>query len=125
MSHFTDIKTQIRDKDVLAAACRELDLAVLENSEARGYIKNKTRGDLVICLKGPYDIAANRQADGTYTLRTDWWDGHVAKEVGENYGRLIKHYGVQTTMREARNRGHMVRCIHKTNGDIAVQITGV
>ena len=68
MSHFTEIKTQIKDIEALHAACQELGLTLLQNAEARGYYENKTKGDYVIQLKGPYDIALNKQPDGTYGL---------------------------------------------------------
>ncbi len=60
-----------------------------------------------IQLKGPYDIAVEpaRENDGSYGLTTDWWDGHVVKEVGIGYGRLLQSYGVHKTIREARSRG--------------------
>jgi len=37
MSHFTTIKTQIKDINALRAACTELGLPLLENAAARGY----------------------------------------------------------------------------------------
>ena len=37
MSHFTTIKTQIRDTEALSAACTELGLELIPNAEARGY----------------------------------------------------------------------------------------
>ena len=42
-------------------------------------------------LKGPYDIALNKQPDGSYGLTTDWWDGHVEKEVGKDYGVALSN----------------------------------
>ena len=42
MSHFTEIKTQIKDIEALRLACQELGLPLLQNSEARGYYENKT-----------------------------------------------------------------------------------
>src|SRR5262245_31416760 len=94
MSHFTTIKTQIKDINALRAACKELGFAVLQNASARGYINNQTQGEYVIKLNGPYDIALNQNPDGTYGLTTDWWDGHVEKEVGANFGKLLQLYGV-------------------------------
>jgi hypothetical protein len=38
-------------------------------------------GDYVVRLKGPSDIAVNQQPDATSGLTTDWWDGHIEKEV--------------------------------------------
>jgi hypothetical protein len=73
MSHFTTIKTQIKDIAALEAACKELSLPLLQNASARGYAGQTRRGDFVIQLAGPYDIAVNRQPDGTFGLTTDWW----------------------------------------------------
>jgi hypothetical protein len=40
MSHFTTIKTQIKDIDALRSACQELGLPLLQNADARGYVSN-------------------------------------------------------------------------------------
>ena len=37
MSHFTTIKTQIRDVEALRMAVKELGLTLAENASARGY----------------------------------------------------------------------------------------
>ena len=121
MSHFTTIETQIRDVSALRDACRELGVELIENAEARGYGSSKQHGDFVIRLRGPYDIAVNRQPDGTYGLTTDWWDGHVEKEVGTNYGRLLQLYGVHKTRIEAQKKGYTVR--RQTLGDGAIKLT--
>ncbi|NBR88115.1 MAG: DUF1257 domain-containing protein [Verrucomicrobia bacterium] len=118
MSHFTTIKTQIKDVEALRSAVNELGLRLIPNTEARGYISNKTRGDYVIRLKGPYDIAVNQQPDGTYGLTTDWWDGHVEKEVGSNFGRLLQLYGVHKASMEARKKGYSVLRNQQPNGSI-------
>ena len=85
MSHFVTINTQIRDVAALRAACGELGLQVHDNTTARGYATANTPGEHVIRLRGPYDIALNRDTkDQPFGLTTDWWDGHVAKEVGKD-----------------------------------------
>jgi len=118
MSHFTTIKTQIKDVEALRSAVNELGLRLIPNTEARGYISNKTKGDFVIRLKGPYDIAVNQQPDGTFGLTTDWWDGHVEKEVGSNFGRLLQLYGVHKASMEARKKGYSVLRKQQPNGSI-------
>ena len=125
MSHFATIQTQIKDIVALKAACNELGVSVLENNEARGYSVNSQHGDYVIRLKGPYDIAANKQQDGTYGLTTDWWDGHVEKEVGKDFGKLIQLYGVYKATAEARRKGHVVQRRAMANGSIKLCIGGV
>ena len=118
MSHFTTIKTQIKDVEAMRSAVNELGLKLIPNTEARGYISNKTKGDYVIRLKGPYDVALNQQPDGTFGLTTDWWDGHVEKEVGKDFGRLLQLYGVQKASMEARKKGYSVMRNLQPNGSI-------
>lgn len=109
MSHFTDVDIEIRDIEALKAACAELGLPVAGNTTARGYGENLHRGEFVIRLKGPYDIAVNRAEDGRWTLTADLWAGHVEKEVGPKFGRLRQMYGVHRTLREAQRLGLKAR----------------
>ena len=125
MSHFTEIKTQIKDMEALRLACQELGLNLLQNAEARGYYENKTKGDYVIQLKGPYDIALNKQADGTFGITSDLWNGHVEKEVGQKYGKLLQLYGVHKATIEARKKGLSVLRRQKQDGSIKLVLMGV
>jgi hypothetical protein len=126
MSHFTTILTQIRDVDALEAACAELGVELLRDTEARGFANSTRHGELVVRLKGPYDIAATRANpnDGTepYELSTDWWNGHVEREVGPNFGRLLQLYGVHKTMREAAKKHLRVTRRQETDGSIKLTL---
>ena len=125
MSHFTEIKTQIKDIEALRAACQEMGLTLLQNADVRGYYENKTKGEYVIRLKGPYDIAVNKQADGTFGLNADLWNGHVENEVGQGYGKLLQLYGVHKASIEARKNGLSVLRRHQPNGSIKLVLMGV
>ena len=124
MSHFTTIKTQIRDIEALRRACTELGLSLLDKAEARGYANQNKVGDHVIRLKGPYDIALTKSQDGSYELTTDWWDGHVEKEVGPNFGKLLQLYGVHKAILEARKKGLSVLRKAKQDGSIKLILIG-
>ena len=125
MSHFVTIKTEIKDIAALRDACTELGLSVLENTDARGFAGATHRGDHVIRLKGPFDIAVNRQPDGDFHLSCDWWDGHVEQEVGKNYGRLLQLYAAHKTTREARRKGLTVQRTQRSDGSIKLTIGGL
>ena len=125
MSHFVTIRTQIKDIPALMLACMELGLLLIQNNEARGYGKRWTPGDYVIKLKGPYDIALNKQPDGTYGMTTDWWDGHVEKEVGKDFGRLLQLYGAYKAAAEAKRKGYLVQRHAMKDGSIKLVIQGV
>ena len=125
MSHFTTIQTQIRDISALRAACNELGLKIATRTTARGYGGNKHKGDLVIRLNGPYDIAVNEQKDGSFGLTCDWWGKHVEREVGKNYGKLLQLYGVCKAQSEARRKGYTTRRQALKDGSIKLTIGGV
>jgi hypothetical protein len=125
MSHFASVQTLVRDAAALKSACAELGLQVLDNAVARGYGSNTVKGDLVIRLKGPYDIALNKQADGSYGLTTDWWGGHVEKEVGKDYGRLLQLYAVHKAQIEARKKGLTIRRQALGDGSVKLVIGGL
>lgn len=126
MSHFTTIHTQVRDLDALAEACAELGLALVPDAVCRGYAGMLRKAPHVIRLKGPYDIAVepSKETEGTYGLTTDWWDGHVAKEVGPNYGRLLQSYGIHKTLREAARRGLRVHRRQEQDGSVLLTLEG-
>jgi hypothetical protein len=123
MSHFTTIQTQIRDLDALRDASVEMGFLFLKDSKCRGYASMTRTAPHVIQLKGPYDIAVepDKENPGSYGLTTDWWGGHVAKEVGTGYGRLLQSYGIHKTMREARSRG--LRSTRRIEADGSVLLT--
>jgi hypothetical protein len=126
MSHFTTIQTQVRDLEALRDACSELGLQLKSKTPCRGYARQTRQCDHTIVLKGPYDIAVDpaEAKDGTYGFTTDWWDGHVAKEVGPGYGRLLQSYGVHKTLREARARGLRTQRRVEQDGSILITLEG-
>lgn len=77
--------------------------AVGEKVLARGYYGPR-KCDAVLKLKGDYDVALDRQTDGTFALSVDWYGG-AAREVGENFKKLLQLYGVHKATLEARRRG--------------------
>ena len=109
MSHYTNVDIEVRDIDALKDACNELGLPVEKAGMARGYGESLRRAEYVVKLRGPYDIAVDRQADGRWTLSADLWQGHVEREVGSKFGRLRQFYGVHRTLREAQRLGLKAR----------------
>ncbi len=124
MSHFTTIKTQIKDIAALNLACTEMGLKLITNTKARGYNQEMRNGEFVIQLKGPYDIAVNKQPDGTFGLTTDWWNGHVEREVGKGYSKLLQLYAVHKASLEARKKGYSVLRKSQQDGSIKLVLIG-
>lgn len=126
MSHFTTIQTEVRDLDALHNACIEMDLKLASEVMCRGYGGINRTAHRIIQLKGPYDIAVDpsEKNDGSFNLTTDWWNGHVEKEVGAGYGRLLQTYGVHKTLIEARRRGLRATRRQQDDGCILVTLEG-
>jgi hypothetical protein len=124
MSHFTTIKTEIKDIEALHSACKEMGLGLVADAEARGYANQFRHGDYVIRLSGPYDIAVNRSIGDTHELTTDWWGGHVEKETGPAFGKLLQLYGVHKATAEARKKGLSVLRRAKKDGSIKLILLG-
>lgn len=127
MSHWTNINVQIRSLESARAACRELgvDLIVAQPGQqvqARGYNGLTRSAEAMIKLAGPYDVALNRQADGTYTMACDFWGGHVAKQLGKNCQKFTQLYGVHQAIRSAP-RGAIARRVMGAKGAINVILT--
>jgi hypothetical protein len=125
MSHWTTVKTQIRDIAALHRAANELGLTMKENAQARGYYQSMT-AEYVLETKQPcpYDIAVNRLHDGTFQLVTDWHAGGVAAQVGQDFKKLIQLYGVHKATMEARKKGLNVSRTTLANGSIKLAIQG-
>lgn len=127
MSHWATIKTEVRDLAAVHAAAVEMALTLQvaqpgQKVKARGYYATKDC-DAVLKLKGPYDVALDRQPDGTYTLTTDWYGG-AEKEVGKGFQKLIQLYGVNKATLEARRRGLLVQRQAGQNGAINLVLSG-
>jgi len=126
MSHWTTVKTQIKDIKALQAAAKELGLQFIKNGIARGYGKQTKTAPYVIGTgtNCPYDIAVEANADGTFGLVTDWWNGHVEKLVGKGFSKLTQLYGVHKATLEAKKKGFMVARKQLNNGGIQLTVTG-
>jgi hypothetical protein len=108
----------------LGEACSELGFKLQEKTPCRGFAGVTRTAHRTIVLKVPYDVAVDPQQDGTFGLTTDWWGGHVERETGPGFGRLLQAYGVHKTCREARVRGLRATRITEADGTILVALEG-
>lgn len=80
MSHFVKIRTQIREREHLVQALRDLhhQFQEGENLPVRGWSGNRERAEVVVDTGSEYDIGFRRQAEA-YELVADWWgvEGHT------------------------------------------------
>ncbi|HTL88302.1 MAG TPA: DUF1257 domain-containing protein [Leptolyngbya sp.] len=77
MSHFTPIKVEIKQGEMLHQALRELGYKVEQNSFVRGYQGDKTQADYVIRRSNDYDLGFRREGDDQYVLIADFWGARI------------------------------------------------
>ena len=85
MSHFTTIRTVIRDKALLCDSLRHLHHNFQEGERVliRGYQGNTAHGEVVVNTGCQYDIGFQRQQDQTFAVCADWWGVHNNTRIRE------------------------------------------
>lgn len=75
MSHFTQVKTQIKDRTLLKKALEKLGHTVVEGEQGtcvRGYMGNTLPAEFKILTSTHYDIGFQKDEEGNYSFVGDW-----------------------------------------------------
>lgn len=72
MSHFSAIRVQIKNGDVLKEALQALGYRVQQAAEVRGYRGEKTFADYVIQRSNGYDVGFRKGTDDNYEIISDF-----------------------------------------------------
>lgn len=107
MSHFTNVRTEIRDMEALENALSSMHLNMEHNAKCR-YYYGTTIKENVAHLPGPYDVAFEKDVNGAYNISADFYGGHVAKTIGANGAILIGRYTMEKLKKEAKKLGFKV-----------------
>lgn len=76
MSHFTTIKVEIRNGEILHQVLQELGYRVERHAKVRGYQGRQVEADYVIRQSNGYDLGF-RQDDDRYELVADFWGAKI------------------------------------------------
>jgi hypothetical protein len=110
MSHFLRIQTQLREREQLLGALRDLHYQhqVSPNQAndllVRGYAGNRERAEVVLSTGCAYDIGFQRKTDG-YEVVADWWgvEGNSPVRQREFIQQVSRQYAynvIRDQMRE-------------------------
>lgn len=102
MSHFINIRTQIREREHLVQALRDLHYqfqvspAQTNDLVVRGYHGNRERAEVIVDTGTAYDIGFQKKA-GNYEVCADWWgveQGRIKQvtflqQLNQQYARHI------------------------------------
>jgi hypothetical protein len=105
MSHFTTIKVQIKQGEVLLDVLQELGYQVEQNTQVRGYMGDKTNAEYVIKQSNGYDLGFRKNGEG-YELVADFWGAKINQQ--EFINNISQKYAHKTLMETIQSEGFNV-----------------
>lgn len=105
MSHFTTIKVQIKNSEILHQVLQELGYQVECNTTVRGYQGKKTQAEYVIRQKNGYDIGFRRNGEN-YEIVADFWGTRMNQQ--EFVNSITQKYAHKTLMATVQEQGFNV-----------------
>jgi len=105
MSHFTTIKVQIKQGEVLLQVLKELGYQVEQNTQVRGYMGDKTNAEYVIKQSNGYDLGFRKNGEG-YELVADFWGAKINQQ--EFINNISQKYAHKTLMKTIQTEGFNV-----------------
>ncbi len=105
MSHFTRIKTQLRDVETVKRALGDLGYEVVENGIVHGYGGQKLDAELVVETGSKYDIGFRREGE-QLAMVADFWGLHIDRQRFLN--DVSQRYAYLTVCEQAQARGWQI-----------------
>jgi len=105
MSHFTTIKVQIKNGEILHQILQELGYEVEQNAKVRGYHGNTVNAEYVIRQPNGYDLGF-RQNGENYELVADFWGAKINQQ--EFLNRISQKYAHRTLLNSIQSEGFNV-----------------
>jgi hypothetical protein len=101
MSHFTRVRTQLRNLETVKQALSEMGYAVTEGT-VRGYRGNAAEADFIVQINDAYDIGFRQEAD-QIVMVADFWGLRIDRE--QFLKNLSQKYAYLTIMEQAQAQG--------------------
>jgi hypothetical protein len=116
LSHIVTIKTEVRDRSAVAAACRRLNLPEPTHGTAQLY-SGQASGLLVRLPDWLYPVVIDTESG---TVRYDNYGGCWGDE--RHLHRFLQAYAVERVRSEARTKNHAATEQSLADGSILVEI---
>lgn len=127
MSHFVKIRTQLREREHLVQALRDLHHQYREgtNLVVRGYAGNREQAEVVVDTGSAYDIGFRRTGQ-EYEVVADWWgvEGHTPIRQGAFIQQINRQYAYHLIHEQAREQNLVVETEETLeNGDVVLVLS--
>ena len=111
MSHFTTVKTKIKNLTSLIQALEEMEVTFNQAEEGqmvkvRGYRGNEELADLCIQIDDTYDIGVRLTSSGEYELVADWSELELRMDTEAFMEKLTQRYAYHTVMDQIKRQGY-------------------
>ncbi len=106
MSHFTTIKVQIKNSEVLANVLADLGHKVETNTQVRGYQGDRTNAEYVIRQNNGYDLGFRKDGDDNYEIIADFWGAGINQTQFVN--QIQQKYAHQMLLHTAATQGYSI-----------------
>ena len=106
MSHFTTIKVQIKNAEILTNVLAELGHQVEVNTQVRGYQGERTNAEYVIHRTNGYDIGFRKDGDDNYELIADFWGTGINQAQFVN--EIQQKYAHKMLLNTAESQGYTI-----------------
>lgn len=105
MSHFTTIKVQIKNGEILHQVLKELEYQVECNTKVRGYRGDTIEAEYVIRQSNGFDLGFRRNGED-YELVADFWGARINQQQFIN--SITQKYAHKTLMSSVQEQGFSV-----------------
>ncbi|MCP4133335.1 MAG: DUF1257 domain-containing protein [bacterium] len=114
MSHFTKVKTQIKNLVMLKQALDDLNITCVEAEEGqtieiKGWNKDTTEVLMELKTGSSYSVGViENQETGTYEFVADWWGIETYTEVTQEQfmNKITQRYAYNTVMDKIKAKGY-------------------
>ena len=106
MSHFTTVKVQIKNPEVLANVLTDLGHKFEHNTQVRGYQGDKIQAEYVIRQNNGYDLGFRKDGDDNYEIIADFWGAGINQTQFVN--QIQQKYAHQMLLHTATTQGYII-----------------
>jgi hypothetical protein len=125
MSHFTVVKTELRNLNALAAAMKRLGYACREGDSAADYYGQQRAVDLAVDIPGQRPVGFVRSPEtGLFELVGDWYNARISRDQFLN--SIKCNYAREQVLESLTNQGidlASVREIEEPDGAVVFEVT--
>jgi len=130
MSHFSKLRTRIKDQTLLEKCLKAMGFKVTKDADIRGH-SGKQRVDLAITTGEGYSIGFRRDLDDVFQIVADWYEvkgtgkhafaAKLKMRFEEMENQIRREYALSTVLEKAKENGFTV--VEKTeNADGTIRL---